>query len=99
MLERVRTSLFFSRSLDAMLAVGVGIITVGDSRDISFKFDKHIVSAAMFEVTMAGAFSLTDSVPMDWFERAALTSQFQDAAGITLSTPPNIDDELVPPES
>lgn len=98
MIERVRSRLFFTRSASALLAVGVGIVRIGDSRDVSFKFDKHIVNAAMFEATFNAAFSLEDAVTTDWFERAALTSNFQDPAGVTLSSPPNLTDELVPPE-
>ncbi len=97
MLERVRTSLMFQRAIDALLAVDVGIVRLSDSRDVSFTFDKRRINAALFEATFNAAFDLSDAVPANWFEHAALTSRFQDAAGVTLSSPPNITDVVVPP--
>lgn len=92
MLERVRTGLMFQRSIDALLAVNVGLVRLGDARDVSFTFDKRRINAAMFEATFNAAFDLADSVSADWFETALLTSQFQDTAGITLPSPPNVTD-------
>ncbi len=98
MLERLRSALFFDRAIRALLDVGVGIVRLSDSRDVSFTFDKRRVNAAMFEATFNAAFSLSDSVPANWFERVVLTSEFQDIAGVTLPSPPNITNVVVPPE-
>ncbi|HVJ27434.1 MAG TPA: hypothetical protein VM493_07810 [Vicinamibacterales bacterium] len=99
MAERIRTNLHFSRVTSAILAVGVGIVRIGDIVDVSYRFDKRRVNSALFEVTLNAAFSLTDPVTTDWFEHVALTSNFKDVTGATLSAPPNITDLVVPPLS
>lgn len=98
MLERVRSGLLFQRSIDALLAVEVGLVRLGDSRDVSFKFDKRTVHAAMFEATFNAAFEHSDSVNPAWFERALLTSNVMDPAGVALGSPPNVTDLVVPEE-
>lgn len=96
MIERVRTGLLFQRSIKALLDVGVGLVDVSDSRDISFKFDKHIVPAAMFEATFNAAFCQADPVPLNWFEHVAITSQIQGPDGVTLPSPPNVTNLVIP---
>lgn len=97
MADRIRTSLYFQRSIDALLAVNVGLVSLGDARDISFTFDKRRVNAAVFEATLNAGFCLTDSVPGDWFERVELTSHLQNPGGTELPSPPNVTDLVVPP--
>lgn len=97
MLERIRTGLQFQRAADALLAVNVGLVSLGDSRDVSFTFDKRRINAAMFEVTMNGAFCHADTVTTDWFEHVVLTSKIRNPADELLPSPPNVTDLAVPP--
>lgn len=97
MLERIRTGMCFQRAIDRLLAVNVGIVRVAPSRDISFTFDKRRVNAAMFEVTMNGAFSHADPVPVGWFERVAITSHIRNQGDELLPSPPNVTELVVPP--
>lgn len=91
MLERIRTGLYFQRAIDALLAVNVGLVRLGDSRDISYRYDKRRINAAMFEATFNAAFDLTDaSAAANWFETVLLTTDFQRADGTSLPTPPNV---------
>lgn len=97
MAERIRTGLYFQRAIDALLAVNVGLVRLGDARDISFTFDKRRVNAAYFEATFNAAFCLTDSVTTDWFERVELTSHIKNPGDTELSSPPNVTALVVPP--
>lgn len=97
MIERLRTSLLFQRAIDALLAVDVGLVSVSDSLDVSYKFDKRIVSAAMFEATFNAAFTLTDSVSADWFETVLLSSAMRNPGDVLLPTPPNLDEFQIGP--
>lgn len=95
MIERLRSALYFERALSALASVGVGLIEVGDSQDVSFKFDKRIVNAALFEARFNAAFCLSDSVPANYFETLIISSQIQGVDGITLDEPPNFTDLVI----
>lgn len=91
MLERVRTGLYFTRAINALLAVNVGIVRLGDVRDVSYRYDKRRINAAMFEATFNAGFDLTDvDAAANWFETVLLTTDFQRADGTSLPTPPNV---------
>lgn len=91
MLERIRTGLYFTRAINALLAVNVGLVRVGDSRDISYRYDKRRINAAMFEVTLNAGFDLQDvSAAANWFDTVLLTTEFKRPDDTLLPTPPNV---------
>lgn len=97
MLERVRTGLMFQRAIDTLLAVNVGLVSIGPARDVSYTYDKHRVNAAMFEATLNVAFRHDDPIPIGWFERAELTSKLRSPGDVLLPSPPNVTALVVPP--
>lgn len=97
MIERIRTSLRLRRVIDALLAVEVGIVSVGPARDVSYRYDKNRVNAALFELTCNASFELSDSVTTDWFEKVELTSEIKGPDGVTLPSPPNVTALVVGP--
>jgi hypothetical protein len=93
MLERIRTGLYFTRAINALLAVNVGIVRIGDSRDVSYRYDKRRINAAMFEVTFNAGFDLQDvSAAANWFDTVLLTTAIKRPDGTLLPTPPNLDE-------
>lgn len=91
MLERIRTGLYFQRAIDTLLAVNVGLVRLTDARDISYKFDKRRINAAMFEATFNASYDLVDlSAAADWFETVLLTTAVRNPVDTILPTPPNV---------
>jgi hypothetical protein len=97
MVERIRTSLKFTRIQQRFQEVNVAVLDAdGTTADATYTFDKRRVNAAVLDVTFYAAFCLSDSVPMNWIEHVELQRRIKGVGDALLPTPPN-GDEYVPP--
>jgi len=96
-IERIRTRLYFSRSFNRMLEVGVDITDVLNGTDATFTSDKVRWSCATLDVVMTAVVNEVDTIPTGWIERIIWTSHIQDG-GVDLPEPPNFTNEMLPPE-
>lgn len=96
-LERVATRLQWQTSIDALRAVEVSVLDILPARDVSYTRDKRMLSVAVMDVILAASSVDENPIPIGWIERILLTTQFS-REGTLLPSPPNVEDELIPPE-
>ena len=94
-LEKLRTRLFRTSSLQRLLAVNVDLTDDLASRKMTQTIGGRRWSIATMDLLMTGAFDAADESPTGWIERIRLTSHIEDAE-IELPFPPNTRDELIP---
>lgn len=95
-LERIRTRLCWTRSLDALLAVNVSLVDILPAIKASKTIEKRVVSIGNMDVIFAAAVNDRDPVPIGWLERIVLSSRLTEG-GELLPSPPNVTDETIPP--
>jgi hypothetical protein len=96
--ERIRTRLRRSRIIDALYAVNVSIVSIGNSIKVSFLDRGRVVSAATMDITCATVAIDTDDQSGGWIDYVVLDSHYQETAGVDLPNPAlNYTDLEIPP--
>lgn len=90
-LERIRTRIRRTRSIDALLALNVGFVRAMQALDISAKQDQHTQSRASMDLILTMVASDEDPIPTGWIQTLDISSRIQDVSGATLPVPPNFD--------
>lgn len=93
-LERIRTALSRPSVIAKLIAGGIVITSVLDSRKTTYKDHGRMVSAGLMDVRFTCVATSVDPVPVGWIEAIKLTSRL--ALGNELPAPPNVTDDLVP---
>ena len=96
-LERIRSRLRRRRTIGALLALNVGIISIGAANDISSRKDQHIQSRAVMDLLLTMVSDDRDPVPTGWIASVVITSHLEDVDGIELPIPPNYTDTITVP--
>lgn len=96
-IERVRTRLRRSRSIEALDAVELSINTIGAALATSYKGTSRVVPRATMDVVLNAVANEDDPIPVGFIERIEWTSRIEDADGVATS-PPNVTNEVTPPE-
>lgn len=89
LLESIATRLGRSTSIDTLLALNIGIISIGAVQDLSFRQTQHTQSRASLDVMLTMVASDIDPVPTGWIKTLDISSLIQDVSGATLPVPPN----------
>lgn len=95
-LERIRTSLKLRSSIDALLAVNVGIIRATDASDISRRSDGRVLSAGSMDVFLYTTAFVRGTDPIGWIERIKLTTHVKDPGGVELPPKLQLVGEYIP---
>jgi NAD(P)-dependent dehydrogenase (short-subunit alcohol dehydrogenase family) len=77
-LERIRTRLSRRRSIDALLAVNVGIVSAETIRDISKTSELRVRSIGSMDVILTMVASDVDPVPTGWVQTIIIQSGVRD---------------------
>ncbi len=96
-IERVRTRLRRTTSLDALARVDAALNSVGQSLEANFRHDKRIVNRVLLDFALNVRVNDVEEAPIGWIEHVVLTSEVHDVDGALLPTPPNVDDLEIPP--
>jgi hypothetical protein len=95
MLDRIRTRMRRTHSVEALQRVNVALLKIGASNDVTFKADKRKINAAVMDMTFYAAFCDEDPVAIGWFEKIKLTARIRGVDDELLDSPPNFTDELI----
>jgi hypothetical protein len=96
-IERVRTRLRRSRSIEALDAVELSINAIGPALATSYKGSGRIVPRATMDIVLNAVANEDDPIPVGFIERVEWTSRIEDVDGVATS-PPNVTNEITPPE-
>jgi hypothetical protein len=96
-IERIRTRLRRSRSIEALDAVEISINTLGPALATSYKGTSRVVPRASMDVVLNAVANEDDPIPVGFIERVEWSSQIEDVDGVATS-PPNVTNEITPPE-
>ena len=96
-IERIRTRLRRSRSIEALDAVEMSINTIGPALATPYKGTSRVVPRASMDVTLNAVANEDDPIPVGFIERVEWSSQIEDVDGVATS-PPNVTNEITPPE-
>lgn len=89
-LERIRTRIWRSSVLDALIANDIAPFDTGPVVDLQGKEDGHALSVANLDIRMRLSFTDTPQVGLDWFDKIELTSRIQKPDGTEYPAPPNV---------
>jgi hypothetical protein len=96
-IERIRTRLRRLRSIEALDAVELSINTIGPALATSYKGTSRVVPRATMDVVLNAVANEDDPIPVGFIERVEWTSRVEDVDGVATS-PPNVTNEITPPE-
>jgi hypothetical protein len=96
-IEQVRGRLWRRRTLDTLVAVGIGLVSAGPALDTTYKDGGRMVTRATLDVTLLVAASDVDTIKTGVIEHVELTTQIKGQDGATLPSPPNVTDDTIPP--
>lgn len=96
-LERVRTRIWRSSVLEALIAQNIAPFATSPIVDLQGKEDGHALSVANLDIRLRLSFTDTPQTGLGWIEKILLTSHVKKPDGTEYSAPPNVTDLQIPP--
>jgi len=89
-LERIRTRIWRSSTLEALIAADIAPFDTGPINKVDGKVDGHALSVANLDIRMRLSFSDTPQIGLGWIEKIELTSHIKKPDGTEYPVPPNV---------
>lgn len=96
-IERIRTRLRRTTSIDALARVDAALNSVGQSLEANFRHDKRIVNRVILDFALNVRVNDVEEAPIGWIEHVVLTSEIKDVDSTLLPVPPNVTNLEIPP--
>jgi hypothetical protein len=94
--ERIRTRICRTRVTDYLIDNDISIIDIKQAVKTSFRDNGRVVSCASMDFILGTVVNDDDPIPTGWIQQITVTSDIVDVDGLTLPSPPNVEDEPIP---
>jgi hypothetical protein len=96
-IERIRTRLRRSTSIDTLARVDASLNSVGASLEANFVKGGRVHNRVLLDFALNVRVNDVDEAPTGWIEHVVLSSEIEDVDGVDLPVPPNVTDLEIPP--
>jgi hypothetical protein len=96
-IERIRTRLRRSTSIDALARVDASLNHVGAAIEANFTAQSRAHNRVILDFALNVRVNDVDETPTNWIEHVVLTSEIENVDGDELPVPPNVTDLEIPP--
>jgi hypothetical protein len=96
-IERIRTRLRRSTSIDALARVDASLNSIGAALEANFRAEGRMHNRVILDFALNVRVNDVEETPTNWIEHVVLTSEIEDVDGDELPVPPNVTDLEIPP--